>query len=226
MHQVWLCLLAVAVSCFVCTDVRAQESPTPPAQAAEGAPVAGEQANTAPPAPSDAELHQGLRGLQATMEKALNARDIDTIIANVDERVVFTTMNGDVVRGHDGIRNYFARMMEGPDKVVESVTSHFEADDLSVLHGKGMAIAFGHTDDHYVLTDGESFDIQARWSGTLLHEGSKWRIASFHYSTNVFDNPVLTMQRNTLLGLSAVAVVVIGLVAFFVGRRLAKRSVA
>src|SRR6188474_1999887 len=92
--------------------------------------------------PSKAELeqaHQGLRDLQATMETALNAGDIETILANVDEQVVFTTMNGDVARGKDGIRQYFERMMKGPDKVVDSIWSDFVPDDLSILHD-GTAI--------------------------------------------------------------------------------------
>src|SRR5204863_5185487 len=110
------------------------------------------------PAASDSTVTaqpQGLRALQATMETALNSRDIDTILANVDENVVLTTMNGDIARGREGIRSYFAKMMDGPDKVVDSVTSDFIPDDLSVFHGPDVAIAFGKSNDHYVLTSGE-----------------------------------------------------------------------
>lgn len=170
--------------------------------------------------PKNAEdLHNGLRALKTTMEKALNKGDIDTIVAHADERVVFTTMNGDVVRGKEGVREYFNKMMTGPDRVVESVTSKFEVDDLSILHGDDMAIAFGDTEDHYVLTDGRVFDVKARWSSTMLLRGDRWVVASFHYSTNMFDNPILDAQRRYLLmGAGAVVLIVAGL-AFFLGRR-------
>jgi uncharacterized protein (TIGR02246 family) len=171
------------------------------------------------PDPDVAALHEGLRALQATMEKALNAGDIDTLLANVDDNVVFTTMNGDVARGKDGIRQYYERMMKGPDRVVESVTTDFIPDDLSILHGGNMAIAYGRTDDHYVLTDGNKFDIQARWTGTLLHRDGKWIVGAFHYSANVFDNPILEMQRRMLIIAAVVAMIVAAALGVWIGRR-------
>ena len=169
--------------------------------------------------------HNGLRALQATMEQALNAGDIDTILANVDDHVNFTTMNGDVARGKDGIRQYFEKMMKGPDKIVEKVTSDFIPDDLSILHGD-MAVAFGHTNDHYVLTDGTKFDINARWTSTLLRTDGKWRVAAFHYSANVFDNPILNMQRRMLLIGAVIAVIVAGGLGLWLGGRRKRAAAA
>lgn len=173
----------------------------------------------APQVPPVEELHNGLRRLQATMEKALNSRDLDTIVANVHDDVVFTTMNGDIVRGKQGVREYFERMMNGPDKVVEDVQTKFEADDLSVLHGGDTAVAFGHTQDHYVLTGGETFDVQARWSGTMLRRGKEWIVGSFHYSTNMFDNPVLAAQQKAFTWISVMGALLVAVVAFLLGRR-------
>src|SRR5262245_45366958 len=95
---------------------------------------------SAPAADAAAAQHQGLRDLKAKMEQALKARDIEAILANVDDNIVFTTMNGDVARGKEGIRQYFTRMMEGPDKIVESISSEFIPDELSILHGTDTAI--------------------------------------------------------------------------------------
>lgn len=175
--------------------------------------------------PSEEELHDGLRELRATMEKAINERDIDTLVDRASEAVVFTTMNGDVVHGRDGVRTYFEEMMSGPEAVVKSVATHFQPDGLSVLYGDKTAVAYGHTDDHYELTSGQSFDVQAMWSGTMRRDDDGlWRVASFHYSTNMFDNPILSAQRRllTLAGI-AVAVVLAGL-GFFLGRRSARRA--
>jgi uncharacterized protein (TIGR02246 family) len=205
--------LAALVLCLAvaAADARAQDSPEPKA------PISERDANR---------LHDELRSLASTMEKALNERDIATITSRVTEDVVFTTMNGDVVRGRLGIRAYFVKMMEGPDRVVEKVTSHFVPDDLSILLDDHTAVAFGRSEDHYVLTNGTAMDIQARWSGTMVHRSGKWDIASFHYSANVFDNPILLAQRKLLILVLGGLVVVVALIAFLVGKRLGKRSPA
>lgn len=168
--------------------------------------------------PTPEQLHQELRVLKATMEKALNEMDIETVIANVTEDVVFTTMNGDVARGRDGIRKYFETMMKGPNPRVISVRAKFEADDLSRLYGRDFATSFGSSKDHYTLARGESFVVEARWSGTMVRRAGRWLIANFHYSTNMFDNPVLDAQRKVMLLVATGVAGVLMLIAFFVGR--------
>ena len=166
---------------------------------------------------TDEQLHDDLRQLRAEMEAALNSRDIDAILAHVDENVVFTTMNSDVVTGREGVRDYFDTMMTGPDKVVESVTAKFVPEALSILHGGDTAISWGHTEDHYQLASGQELDISARWSGTMVRRDGRWVVASFHYSTNMFDNPVLTSQRRLLLGGGAAAALVFAGLGFWLG---------
>jgi uncharacterized protein (TIGR02246 family) len=165
------------------------------------------------------QAHDGLRKLRSVMEEAMNSGDIDAILANVDDDVVFTTMNGDVARGKEAIREYYQKMMTGPDRVVQSVTTKFEPDDLSILHGDGVAIAFGRTQDHYVLSNGDEFDISARWSGTMLADDGGWKVASFHYSDNIFDNPVIDAQRRILIGFGVALAVLTGALGFWLGRR-------
>lgn len=183
-----------------------------------------EAAAAAPPEADIDQLHDELRALKATMEQALNTRDLDALLANVDENVVFTTMNGDVVVGRQGVADYFRKMLEGPDAVVDSVSSEFVPEALSFLHGGDTAVSWGFTNDHYVLKNGPELDISARWSATMVYQDGRWLVANFHYSTNMFDNPVLTAQRRTLLiggGGAMVAALVVGLL---LGRRSARTS--
>ena len=194
--------------------------------AAEGAAVTPQQQvpvqqDTGNPTPE--QLHYELRALKATMEKALNAMDIDTVIANVTDDIVFTTMNGDVARGRDEIRKYFEIMMKGPRPRVTSVRAHFEADDLSHLYGNNIAVSFGSSKDHYTLANGDAFDVNARWSGTMVRRDGRWLIANFHYSTNMFDNPVLDAQRKFLLIGAAGVGTVLMFVSFLIGRARGKR---
>ena len=181
----------------------------------------------AAPAPQTADvakIHDELRALKTTMERALNAMDIDAIVANVTDDVIFTTMNGDVARGPAGIRKYFEAMMKPPNARVEKVVAKFEVEDLSNLYGRDFAIAFGSSKDHYQLKGGETFDVAARWSGTMVRRDNRWLIANFHYSTNMFDNPVLEAQRKYLILAAAAVAVVLALLAFWFGRVNGRKS--
>jgi len=166
----------------------------------------------------NSDVHNALRQLRATMEKALNERDMNTILANVTPSVIFTTMNGDVCYGRDAVKTYFNKMMTDPGHIVQSITTHFEADALTTLYGDDTGIAFGSSNDHYVLTNGQKFDIRGRWTCTLVKMDGRWLIGSFHYSASIFDNPILTKVRAMLLGGGAIAVVIALLIGIVVGR--------
>ncbi len=172
----------------------------------------------------DAATHNALRQLKATMEKALNERDLDTIVANVDPQVVFTTMNGDVARGPQQIRAYFRKMLIDPGHIVKNVTVKFDVDALTTLYGGDTGVALGNSHDHYELTNGDTFDINGRWTCTMVKNGDRWVIAAFHYSANVFDNPILERYRKAMWT-AGIGGAVVGLIlGFFVGFLLRRRA--
>jgi ketosteroid isomerase-like protein len=172
---------------------------------------------------------QQLRDLRTRMQSAMNSQDLAALLAGVTDDVVFTTMNGDVVRGKDGMGAYFDKMMKGPDALVKSVSTNFEADGLTVLYGGSLGdpedagVAWGHSDDTYVLRDGSKFTLHPRWTATVIREPDGWKVASFHYSVSMFDNPVLDKVKRSMglvggagLGLGLALGLLIG---YVVGRR-------
>ncbi|HYI12878.1 MAG TPA: nuclear transport factor 2 family protein [Thermoanaerobaculia bacterium] len=174
----------------------------------------------------DAAVHNALRQLKATMEKALNERDLDTIVANVDPNVVFTTMNGDVCRGPNEIRAYFDKMLRAPGHIVKDVKVSFEVDRLTTLYGGDTGIAVGSSKDHYELNDGQTFDIAGRWTCTMVRSGDRWVVSAFHYSADIFRNPIVDRYKKAITQAGAaagMAALVIGLV---VGWFLARRRTA
>ena len=181
------------------------------------------QSSSASLTPDQEKLHQELRDLKATMTKALNSMDIETIAANVTEDVVFTTMNDDVAHGSVGIKEYFEEMMKGPNRRVISVNSNFEADGLSHIYNDNIAIAYGTSNGHYELVSAGSIDVKARWSSTMVRRDGRWLIANFHYSTNMFDNPVLDAQRKFMLIAGVVGAILLGLCAFWLGLARGRR---
>lgn len=211
--------LLPALLLFAIVAPTAPVSPAASTETTELAEVAQAPAN-------DEAVHNALRELKATMTKALNDRDIDTILANVTDDVVFTTMNGDVCRGKDAIRAYFDKMLNGPGHVVKNVKVAFEADALTTLYGGDTGVVYGSSNDHYDLVGGQTFDIKGRWSCTLVREGDRWLIASFHYSANVFDNPILAKVRKIGFGTAVVLLPLGLLVGFISGKRALRRSSA
>ena len=173
----------------------------------------------------DAATHQALRALKADMEQALNARDLDRLLSHLHPSIVFTTMNNDVVVGKPAVRAYYEKMLSGPNPVVRSLTAKFEADELTRLHGD-TGLAQGSSEDHYVLTDGSDILIHGRWSAALVKEGDQWLIDSFHYSTNVFDNPVLDKVKHSMAVITGVTSILCLLGGLVVGRIMGRRKPA
>ena len=57
----------------------------------------------------------------------------------------------------------------------------------------------------------------------MVRSGDRWLIASFHYSTNVFDNPILDRYRSMLVPLGAGGAIAGLLVGGFLGWMMARR---
>jgi uncharacterized protein (TIGR02246 family) len=167
--------------------------------------------------------HDALRALQSTMEEALNQRDLDALLANVDDTVVFTAMNAETGYGKQHIREYFDRMLNGPDKIVENIRVDFVPDQLATFYGPDVAVSAGNAASHYELTNGLEFDIDARWTATLVRKQGRWLVGAFHYSANVFKNPILEQQRRFLLMAAGGVAILLGIVGFILGRRRASK---
>ncbi|MFC1797384.1 YybH family protein [Pseudomonadota bacterium] len=168
--------------------------------------------------------HDELRALNARVVEAFNRRDVDAILAEAHENVVFTTMNSDVARGRDGIREYFEKMMVGPDRVVEDVNITFEADELTALYEGDTGIATGDSVGHFKLVSGLTFDVTARWTATLVKENDVWQVAGFHYSANIFDNPIMDDITKTYQAICIGAALLTLILGLFLGRRFSKRK--
>ncbi len=207
MNRIVGCVLAGVVWVWPMVS-RAQEIPVP-------TPVPPPAAPESPgPTVSPEATHEALRALKSDMEDALNKRDMARLLSHVHPDVVFTTMNNDVVVGRDALRAYYEKMLNGPSPTVRELTSKFEVDDLTRLYGN-TGLAQGSSNDHYVLSDGTDVVIHGRWSCALVKEGDRWLIAHFHYSTNVFDNPVLDKVKGAAMtfgGGGAAALFVVGLI--------------
>jgi uncharacterized protein (TIGR02246 family) len=176
--------------------------------------VAGSQES--PPAGEDP-AHNELRALRAEMLEAFDKKDIEKMLSHMSENVVVTVQNAEVLRGHDAVREFHERMSEGENPQVEVLKTEFEVSDLSVIYGGDAAIAFGDMDDHFKLRQGMEFDLNSRWTATLVKENDRWLLAAFHVSTNMFDNGVSKLQTKWAATKAGVVALLGGLVVGILG---------
>lgn len=140
--------------------------------------------------------HQALREMRDAFVAAYNKMDLPGMLAVVDEQVAFTAMNGEVAHGHEGVKNYFDRMMVGPMASVKASTiDAIEVDKLTTLYGEQFGVATGWADSSYILSDGMAFRARVRWSCSMSKHSGSWKMVSMHTSVNIFDNPVLCMAK-------------------------------
>jgi hypothetical protein len=137
--------------------------------------------------------------------------------------VAITWQNAEVSRGRDGARAYYQRMLLDKNSVVESLTVNLTVDELAHIFGGSTAVAFGSLGDQYKLRDGMEFNLDSRWSATLVKEGGKWLIASAHGSANVFDNSVMRLALKKVMYWAGGGGLVVGLLVGVVGTLFLKR---
>ena len=106
----------------------------------------------------------------------------------------------------------------GNQKVFQGYTVKPTSDDIAILHGGDTAIAFGKSVPHYKLV-GLEFDLENRWTATLVKDDGKWKIAAYHVSGNILDNPVLTAAKKSVYWAAGISLV-IGLLVGAIGAKL------
>ena len=179
----------------------------------------------------DEAVHDELRALKSGIEAAFNEvgasrkrEDLDAVLGYVSDRVVLTAMNGQCVVGKQGLIDYFEQTMVGPDSTVAFVHHVFTPEALSILHGGDTAVSYGSSVGKYELTSGLDFDVDVRWTCTMVKEGERWAIASFQFAPSIFDNPLLQRTVRTMYWVAGGAALLGLLVGFVLFRRRARRT--
>jgi ketosteroid isomerase-like protein len=170
-------------------------------------------------APADEATHQALRAMRDAVVNTLNKGDMESLIPHLHRNIVFTAMNGEVCRGRDALRTYFNRMMNDLGHIVDSLSINPTLDRLTDIYSGTIGVAYGSSLDRYQLTNGQEFDVNARWTATMVKENGDWQIASFQSAANIFDNPLLNKAKSALYWGAGVAGVVGLVLGVLVGRR-------
>jgi hypothetical protein len=190
-----------------------------------GAALTDSPASAQTPPAAEAAVHTELRALRDRAVAAINNRDANALMKELDQNIVFTAMNNEVVYGLDEAKAYYQKMLVGAGRIVENMTLSIETDKLSQLYeSSNVAVAAGTSKAHFKLATGTEFDVPLRWSATVHRADGKWSLVNVHFSANMFDNPALDTVKASLLWISLASTLVALLVGFFLGRWWRRRS--
>ena len=158
------------------------------------------------------------------IEAALNAQDLSQALEYLHEDVIITYQDSTVTQGHSGATEYYNRMMEGAAAVVKEFSTVAAVGAPATFHGD-TAVAYGTTADRYVLAAGMEIDLNANWSMAARKADGEWRVIALHFSTDLFDNPLLNNSRR-LTRIVGVAGVVGGMLLMWVISRVRRNRAA
>lgn len=141
------------------------------------------------------EDRQQLRVLLGNVEAAISNLQVEEVIKLMHPDVIVTWQNAEVSRGPDQIRAYYNRMMKGSAPIVKKFSTQATLGGNAAFYGD-TAIAYGTTVDNFELMEGLNFSLRGNWSTTVVKtEDGQWKIAALHFSTNLFDNPLLNKAK-------------------------------
>ena len=171
------------------------------------------------------QIHHELRELRQAMLDAYESRDVDGIVKHVEEDVVITWQNGDRNLSHEEFLAFYNEMLNGDARIVKEMSSDFVVDGDSLIHSDDTAVAYGTCTDHFELTNGSEFDLTSKWTATVVKKEQGWKIASFHMSANIFENPILSYAQSWLIKAGVIGGLVGAVLGFVLAFLLRRRPV-
>ncbi len=167
------------------------------------------------------EDRQALLKILSEVEKAINAQDIEGILAQMRSDCTVIWWNAEVSRGHDEIRAYYRKMMKDNGRLITKYTTQAKLGAHARFLGSGadVALAEGSMEDEFYPIIRGPFKLNSRWSATAAKSGGEWKIASLHLSSNVFTNPLISELTRALWYAGGAGLALGGLAGWLLGRR-------
>ncbi len=155
------------------------------------------------------------------VQNAINAQDIEGILAQMSPDCTVTWWNAEISRGHDEIRAYYRRMVKDDGRLITKYTTQAKLGAHARFPGSGgdVAIADGSMEDEFFPVIRGPFKLNSRWSATAAKYGGEWKIVNLHLSSNVFTNTLIAELTRALWFAGAAGLAIGGLGGWFLGRR-------
>lgn len=179
---------------------------------------------TAQPDPHQ-EDRQALLKILSKVEQAINAQDIEALMALMRPDCTVTWWNAEVSHGHGEIRAYYNKMVKDPGRIITKYTTTAKLDGHALFVGSAgdVALAQGSMEDEFFPQIRGPFKLNSRWSASAARSSDgEWKISSLHLSSNVFTNVLISELTRAIWMTGAAALAVGALLGWFLHRWLAK----
>jgi uncharacterized protein (TIGR02246 family) len=178
------------------------------------------------PIAAENDLHQedrkALLRILGEVEAAINAQDIEGLLAVMRPDCTVTWWNAEISRGHDQIRAYYRRMVKDDGRFISKYTTQAKLGDHARFLGSAgdVAVADGSMVDEFFPIIRGPFKLDSRWSVTLAKSPTgEWKIATLHLSSNVFTNTLINELKQVMWVAGGAALLVGGVAGWLLGRR-------
>jgi ketosteroid isomerase-like protein len=167
--------------------------------------------------------HNTLRAMLIDAEKAINEGRFNDLEKYLDPNVTVVYQNAEVADGLAETKAFQERIFNKSNGVLKGISSKVTADKLTKFYGD-TAIAYGTSLDHYSFVGGLEMDLTSKWTTTLVKENGQWKVVSLTFTSNLFDNPLLTNAKASAKYFGFGGLVVGLLIGFFGVRFFRKKK--
>ena len=98
--------------------------------------------------------------------------------------------------GLEAVKKYYAALFDGPDAILTKLEVKPVADELTSFLGENSGVVYGVSDDVYRFKDGDTRNMQTRWSAAVDRDGETWKLVNVHFSANLLDIPMLDAAKD------------------------------
>ncbi len=166
--------------------------------------------------------HEALRVMLTDAEKAINEGRFDDLTKYFDPNINIIYQNAEVADGIPEVQAFQKRILNDKGGLLKGFKTKVTVDKLTEFYGD-TAIAYGSAVDHYTLVTGKEMDVTSKWSTTLIKENGAWKVVSLQFTTNLFDNSLLSIAKasNKYFGIGGL---ILGLILGFFGVKLLRKN--
>jgi ketosteroid isomerase-like protein len=164
---------------------------------------------------------QELLRILSSVEAAINAQDIEGLMAQMSPDCTVTWWNAEISRGHAEIRAYYQRMVKDPGRIITKYTTSAKLGAHARFVGSAgdVALADGSMEDEFFPVIRGPFKLNSRWSATAAKSASgEWKIVGLHLSSNVFTNTLISELTRALWFAGGAGLVIGALAGWFLRR--------
>ncbi|MBL8394915.1 MAG: nuclear transport factor 2 family protein [Candidatus Accumulibacter sp.] len=163
---------------------------------------------------------QALIRLFREMEAAINAQDVERMVAQMHPQVTVTWLNGEVSRGHDEVRAYYQKMVKGEQRILERYLTTAKLGAPARFFGNGeVAVADGTMLDQFFPVARGPFTLDSNWTSSSAKIDGQWKVVALHLSANVFTNSLIGEAKQAIWYAGAGAGIGGLLLGWLLGRR-------